>query len=122
MKLKKLVEIIDGVVLTENNYNPEREVAYAFSCDLMSDALMILRNSDINVCEQGVLCTGLVTTQGVKTAEMLDIKTLVIVRDKEVNKLVIKAAEEAGIDMIKTPKTMFVANGIMYQNGFKEIK
>lgn len=121
MKISKLAEILSAEILTKNT-DQETEINFAFSCDLMSDALMILRNVDISVCEEGVLCTGLVTVQGVKTAEMLDIKTIVIVRGKTVNDVVIKEAENAKINMLRTPFTMFKTNGIMYQNGIKEIK
>ena len=97
MKISQLVEILDAQVFTANTYNPEREVNYAFSCDLMSDALMLLRNVPMKFCEEGLLATGLVTIQGVRTAEMLDINVLLLVRGKIPSQQVIKAAEELQI-------------------------
>lgn len=121
MKISQLVEILDAQVFTANTYNPEREVNYAFSCDLMSDALMLLRNVPMKFCEEGLLATGLVTIQGVRTAEMLDINVLLLVRGKIPSQQVIKAAEELQIIMIGTEYTMFSANGKMYQSGIKGI-
>lgn len=121
MKLSQLVELLNAQVFTANTYNPEREVNYAFSCDLMSDALMLLRNVPMKFCEEGLLATGLVTIQGVRTAEMLDINVLLLVRGKIPSQQVIQAAEELQIIMIGTEYTMFSANGKMYQGGIKGI-
>ena len=121
MKLQELVKLLNGNILTESIYDSEKDVNYAFACDLMSDALMLLRNVPIDFCEQGILITGLVTIQGVRTAEMLDIGVLLLVRGKKPSKQVIDAAIESNIIMIGTPYTMFSTNGRMYERGIKGI-
>ena len=120
MKLQELVELLKAKVYT-NNYEPEREIEYAFSCDLMSDALMLLRNVPFDFTEKGVLVTGLVTIHGVRTAEMLDLGILLLVRGKKPNEAVIEAAEQSNIILLSTEYTMFSSNGRMFNAGIRGI-
>ncbi|MFA6627884.1 MAG: transcriptional regulator [Bacilli bacterium] len=121
MKASKLVQILRGEVFTQSTFDPDKELNCAFSCDLMSDALMLLRNVDEAFSEAGILVTGLVTVQGVRTAEMLDLPAIVLVRGKRPNAVVIEEAKKAHIMMIGTKYTMFSANGKMYANGIQGI-
>ncbi|MDD4212033.1 MAG: transcriptional regulator [Bacilli bacterium] len=121
MKASKLVEILNGEVFTETTFDPDKELNCAFSCDLMSDALMLLRNVDEGFSEIGILVTGLVTVQGVRTAEMLDLPAILLVRGKKPNAMVIEEAKRANIMMIGTKYTMFSANGKMYEHGIQGI-
>lgn len=121
MKIKELVELLEAEIFTTNNYDPDKEVVFAFGCDLMSDALMLLRNVPINYCEDGILVTGLVTVQGVRTAEMLDLGVILLVRGKHPNEQVINAAEDSNVVMIGTKYTMFSASGKMYTAGIKGV-
>ncbi|MDD3170786.1 MAG: hypothetical protein PHO86_00465 [Bacilli bacterium] len=121
MKLSELVKLLNATVYTTKTYNPDRQVNFAFSCDLMSDALMMLRNVPLEFCEEGILSTGLVTIQGVRTAEMLDVKVVLLVRDKKPTDQVVLAAEENDIIMLGTSYTMFSSNGKMYEAGIKGI-
>lgn len=114
------MDLLKAKVYT-NNFDPNKIINYAFSCDLMSDALMLLRNVPFCFCEEGLLATGLVTIQGVRTAEMLDLGILLLVRGKKPNDAVIKAAEESNIILMSTDYTMFSSNGKMFQAGIKGI-
>lgn len=119
MVLKELVELLDATVFTKGLYDPERPTNYAFSCDLMSDALMLLRNSPFFFCDEGVLVTGLATVQGIRTAELLDINVIVLARGKVPTQSTIEEAERLGITIIGTKLTMFSTNGRMYVHGIK---
>lgn len=121
MVLKELVELLDALVYTPNFYDQEKKVNYAFSCDLMSDALMLLRNAPLYFYDEGVIVTGLATVQGIRTAEMLDINVIVLARNKVPNKATIHEAEKLGITIIGTALAMFTTNGRMYQAGIKGI-
>lgn len=121
MKLKDLVNLLGAEVITPTSYEPNREVNYAFSCDLMSDALMLLRNAPLYFCDEGVLVTGLSTIQGIRTGEMLDIKIILIARGKTPSDSMIDEANRIGITVLKSNHSMFSTNGIMYQAGFKGI-
>ncbi len=83
MKLKDLLTIIDGIVFTKDGYDESKEINYAFSCDLMSDAILLLGNIPLEVCNESFLSTGLPTIQTIKTAELLDIKVILVVRSKK---------------------------------------
>ena len=117
MKLSDIKELLDCEIFTKNTYSKNKEIAYAFSCDLMSDALMLLRNVGFDFCYSGALITGLVTVQGVRTAEMLDLPVIILVRGKQPNELVIKEAEAANIILLSTTETMFSTNGKLYSKG-----
>lgn len=121
MKLEELVNLLDAQIFTQINYNPKKDVNFAFSCDLMSDALMLLRNVPLSFCEEGVLVTGLVNMQGIRTAEMLDLKIILITRSKKPTEQIIKLSEDLGITLIGTDYTMFSTSGRMYGVGIKGI-
>ena len=119
MELEKLVELLNAKVYTNSSYHPKQNIEYAFSCDLMSDALMLLKDVDEDKTKVGALVTGLVTIQGVRTAEMLDIKLIILVRGKVPTTQVIQLAEELGLIMIGTNYTMFKTSGEMYKSNIK---
>lgn len=104
-----------------NNFCPQciKEVNYAFVCDLMSDALMLLKQIPVHVGSHGALVTGLVTNQALRTAEILDLETIIFVRGKVPSESVIKLADEIGITLISTKMTMFLASGLLFKNGVK---
>lgn len=121
MKLQEIVDLLNCEIFTKSTYKEDKEISYAFSCDLMSDALMLLRNVGLDFCYSGALITGLVTIQGVRTAEMLDLPVIILVRSKQPNELIIKEAEEANIIILGTDETMFSTNGKLYNKGIKGI-
>ena len=118
MKLKDIAELLEIKVWTEELYDPEKEINFAFSCDLMSDALMLLRrlNKD-TVLEECVLITGLITNQSIRTAEMLDIEVILYVRDKRPSDALIKLAKESNILLLSTKYLMYTTNGVLFSKG-----
>lgn len=121
MKINELVELLDAKVLSNADIDFEKEYQYAFGSDLMSDALMLLRTAPDTFFEKGVLLTGLVTAQSIRTAEMLDFTVVILVRGKIPNQNVIEAAKESNILVIGTKDSMFTASGKMYQAGFRGV-
>ena len=100
----------------------EKEVSYAFCADLMSDALMVLNSvKDDRVLEECMLITGLTTNQSIRTAEMLDIDVVLLVRGKIPSTKVIELAIESNILLLSTNYTMFNTSGMMYQDGIKGV-
>ena len=69
------------------------------------------------VKDQAVLITGLVNTQVIRTAEMMDMICIVFVRSKEPTPEMIELARESGIVLLATEKRMYEACGILYTNG-----
>lgn len=119
MLLENITTLLNARVYTKNTYQKSQIINHAFSCDLMSDALMLLKDVEEEKTRLGALVTGLVTIQGVRTAEMLDIKLIILVRNKIPSLQVIELAESLGMIMIGTGYTMFESSGILYQAGIK---
>ena len=121
MKLKDVVKILDATIFTEDNYNGEKDIDFAFGSDMMSDALMLLRTAPDEFFERGILLTGLVTRQSVRTAEMLDFGVVLLVRGKKPNDNVYDAAREAGVTLLGTTASMFSASGKLYAQGVRGV-
>ncbi len=90
----------------------DNEVHTACSSDLMSDVLAFVK-------DQAVLLTGLVNTQTIRTAEMMDMVCVVLVRGKKPNEEICKLARERGIAILCTKHTMFEAAGRLYEKGLR---
>jgi len=119
MKTSEMVTLLQATVFTTNHYDETLEIKYAFSGDLMSDALMVLRNAPSEFFESGVLITGNVTMQSVRTAEMLDFPIIILTRDKIPSKPVIKQAEESKVMLIGTRDVMFSTSGKLYEKNIR---
>ncbi len=109
MKISKMQELLNARVLCCEK-NLDKEVDSAFGCDLMSDVLAY-------VTDQAVLLTGLVNPQVIRTALMLDMVCIVFVRSKTPNEEMIQLANDNGIVMMSTDKTLYNACGLLYTNG-----
>lgn len=111
MKLKEIMEIIDGKVLAGEELL-DTEIRSAYGCDLMSDVLAFVEH-------QAMLITGLINPQVVRTAEMMDMKAIVFVRGKEPEEEVIELAKEAGIAVLSTSMPMYISCGKLYEAGLR---
>ncbi len=108
MTITDVQTILKAEIVCGNNLTAE--VHTACGSDMMSDVLAFVK-------DQSVLLSGLVNTQVVRTAEMMDMLCVVLVRGKEPTAEMIELAEEFGIVLMKTPLCMFTACGLLYQNG-----
>ena len=122
MKLSELIEKYQCKV-----YNPEdfrdKEINYGFCSDLMSDALVIMNSvEDDRILQETILITGLTTNQSIRTAEMLDVDVVLLVRGKIPSLKVIDLAKSLHVMLLSTDQTMFNVSGMMYQDGIKGIK
>lgn len=111
MKLREIAELLDCEILAGENFL-DREVKYAFGSDLMSDVLAYTE-------EETVLLTGLCNNQVIRTAEMLDLKSIVFVRGKRPTDEIIEMAKEDDILILRTEHTMYSASGILYSKGLE---
>lgn len=118
----ELNDVLD--LLNAKQYNLEcpdcvKEINYAFVCDLMSDALMLLKKMPSHIGAHGALVTGLVTNQALRTAEILDLETIIFVRGKTPTQSVIDLADDIGITLIGTELTMYRTSGLLFMNDVK---
>ena len=109
MKISTIQELLGAEVLTGADRLGEH-VYSACGSDMMSDVLAYVK-------DQAVLLTGLMNTQVVRTAEMMDMRCVVFVRSKQPTPEIVELAEESGIVLLATPKRMYEACGILYSNG-----
>ena len=109
MKICTIRELLDADVLVGEEHLG-RHVYSACGSDMMSDVLAFVK-------DQAVLLTGLMNTQVVRTAEMMDMHCVVFVRDKKPTPEIIELAEDSGIVVLASPKRMYEACGILYANG-----
>lgn len=109
MRLSEVLQIVNGRFISPN-VNPNIEVGQGFAADLMSDALRY------RLCE-ALLVSGLANPQVVRTAEMADVKAILMVRGKTPPPETLDLAEEVGIPFIGTEMTMFESCGRLYGAG-----
>lgn len=109
MKIKEIVRLLEADVLTCENLL-ESDVYSACGSDMMSDVLAFVK-------DQGVLLTGLLNQQVVRTAEMMDMRCIVFVRNKRPGPEVLSLAEENGIVLLATAERMYEACGRLYTAG-----
>lgn len=109
MKISQIKEILEAQVLCGEE-NLEKEVHSACGSDMMSDVLAYVKN-------QAVLLTGLVNSQVIRTAEMMDMVCIVFVRKKQPTAEMIELAKESGIVVMHTPLRMYEACGKLYSSG-----
>ena len=109
MKIITMKELLDAEVVC-NEDGLSRHVYSACGSDMMSDVLAYVK-------DQAVLLTGLVNSQVIRTAEMMDMVCIVFVRSKEPTEEMIELAKESGIVLLKTSKRMYEACGKLYMNG-----
>lgn len=121
MKLSEIIKKYNCKVYTPDILK-EKQIRYAFCADLMSDALIIMNSvQDNRVLNEGLLITGLTTNQSIRTAEMLDMEVVLLVRGKIPSLNVIDLAKELNIILLSTEMTMFNTSGMMYADGIKGI-
>ncbi len=107
--LRQISEMLDGHIICGQD-RAEQVVCSACGCDLMSDVLMFTRSGS-------VLLTGLTNSQVIRTAEMLDLKGIVFVRDKRPDEHTVKMAEALGLVLILSPHPLYESCGKLYKAG-----
>lgn len=111
MTLREIRDILGAEVLWGED-RLDTQVRSACGSDFMSDVLAYVK-------DQGLLLTGLVNPQVVRTADMMDMVCIVFVRGKRPSPEVLELAEQRGIAVLATQRTMFSACGILYQAGLR---
>lgn len=119
MELNSVLELLEAKQFNLECPRCVKEINYAFVCDLMSDALMLLKKMPSHIGAHGALVTGLVTNQALRTAEILDLETIIFVRGKTPTQSVIDLADEIGITLIGTNLTMYRTSGLLFMSGVK---
>lgn len=112
MKIREVAEILEATVYCGED-KLDKEVSSCFGSDLMSDVLAFVR-------DQQVLLTGLVNAQVIRTADLMDISCIVLVRNKKPDKEMSDLACAKGIVLMSTNKTMYLSCGKLYAAGLAD--
>ena len=114
MLLSDICSILDAKVLTGETPEQLKEIDIhmACGCDLMSDVLAFVK-------DQAMLLSGLINSQVIRTAEMMDIIAVCFVRGKTPADDVIELAKDRGITLLATEQPLFPACGKLYEKGLR---
>jgi predicted transcriptional regulator len=109
MKLDEVVKIVHGVVLNPQT-SLKRDVKGACGADLMSDVLASIQ-------PDALLLTGLTNLQVVRTAQMADVRAIVLVRGKNAQPEMLELATQENIPIISSSFGMFELCGRLHRAG-----
>ena len=109
MKISEIRDLLGAEVLVGEEILAN-EVSSACCSDMMSDVLAYVK-------DQGVLITGLVNPQVIRTANMMDMVCVVFARSKNPTEEMLELAKECGIVVMRTDKRAFETSGILYSAG-----
>lgn len=109
MKLRDVKEILEADVIVGFD-KLDMEVKTAFGSDLMSDVLALAKGGSL-------LLTGLTNPQIVRTADILDIAAIILVRGKKPAAETISLAKELKIPILTTKYILFETAGRLYSKG-----
>ncbi|MFA6866494.1 MAG: DRTGG domain-containing protein [Clostridia bacterium] len=111
MKIEEVVRVLNADVYYGNDLL-DVELNSACAADMMSDVLAFLK-------DQALLISGLCNPQVVRTADMMDIKCIALVRGKVPTEDMIRLAREKKIAIISSKMRMYIACGKLYESGLK---
>ena len=109
MKLSEVKNILDAEVIVGEEHL-DLEVKTAFGADLMSDVLAFAKAGSL-------LLTGLTNSQVIRTANILDIAAIILVRGKKPSTETINLAKELKIPLLTTKFILFETAGRLYAKG-----
>jgi len=112
MKISAIIEKLNATIICCDDDQLTEDVHSACGSDMMSDVLAYVK-------DQAVLLTGLVNTQVVRTAQMMDMKCIVFVRGKTPGEDIVNMASTFRIVLLATDERMYTACGKLYESGLK---
>ena len=114
MLISDVIRILDANILCGAD-RTDLEIDSAFGSDMMSDVLAFVK--DQSVLPTTLVLTGMINPHVIRTAEMLDVRCIVFVRGKQVSDDIIEEADEQGMVLLSTTKTLYTSSGLLYQAG-----
>jgi serine/threonine-protein kinase RsbT len=110
MKLRDIQRLLQADLVSGPEECLETEIDSGCGSDLMSDVLAFGHPGQ-------VLLTGLTNAQSVRTADIIETKAIVYVRNKRPDESVLELARLKNIPLLATRHMMFEACGILFQHG-----
>ena len=112
MRLGEIIKTLNAEIIVGSDLIEELEIKYAGAADLMSEVLAFST-------EDSILMTGLTTPQIIRTAQMMDLAAILLVRGKKPQQETINLAKEVGIPLLTTKELLYTACGKLYEKGLK---
>jgi hypothetical protein len=113
MKITEIRDIVDAkIVLGEDQITCE--VSCAFASDLMSDVLTL---DTANL----LLITGLNNLQTIRTAEMAEIRFVLLVRNKKPTAEMVALAKKEKMVLMISEKSLFRVSGMLFGAGLEPV-
>ena len=109
MTLSEVRDILDAEVIVGGD-QLGKEVLTAFSADLMSDVLAFAKSGSL-------LLTGLTNPQVVRTADILEIAAIILVRGKRPPQETIQLDQDLKIPILTTKYILFETSGRLHEKG-----
>lgn len=109
MRISEIRDILDASVLC-GQHRLEEDINTAFAGDMMSDVLAWSEALEF-------LLTGLVNTQVIRTADMMDIGLVLFVRGKLPSQEIIQMAEQRDMVLLATKHRLYTSCGLLYKAG-----
>jgi len=113
MKISQIIQITEAKLISGEAFIGN-EVDKAFASDLMSDVLTLDTDNIL-------LITGLINLQTIRTAEMAEIKNILIVRNKKPSEEMIALAKKENIVLLVSEKSMFHICGLLFKAKLKPV-
>ncbi|MCD6546143.1 MAG: hypothetical protein J7K69_05760 [Thermotogae bacterium] len=114
MKLSEIAKILNAKILTCEDKADEIDIRIVGASDMMSDVLLIAKPGML-------LITGLNSPQVIRTANIVGIPAVVVVRKNVIPSETIEAAKNFGIALLHSPIPMYVACGKLYEKKLKDV-
>lgn len=111
MTVAQISQAVNGKIVCGEKLK-DKVIETACGSDMMSDVMAFYH-------DRGLLLTGLVNIQVVRTASLLDLDGICFVRGKKPTQEMIDFATECGLFIITTEMPMFPACGKLFAGGLK---
>ena len=113
MLLSEIKKLLDAGYLTEN-VDPGLDIKGACGSDMLGNVMTAVRKGT-------VVLSGLANVQTVRAAELAEASAIIFVWGKCPDRNILKMAEDAGIAVLGTDRSMFEACGILYAAGLRGV-
>ncbi len=114
MKLKEIMRALDAEVLVGQD-KLEMNIEVAGASDMISDILLMAKSGMI-------ILTGLNSPQIIRSASMLDVKAVIVVRNKTPLPKMIEMAKQYNVVLLATKYGMYKSCGVLYSQGIKGLE
>lgn len=123
MTREEIIKLLNAKVLVDGAPDHRKGYQRVCACDMMSELLTLMNNQDEgHQSPEVVLLTSLANPQVIRTSEMVDIRLVVLLRDKAPMPETADLARECGITIMTTPYTMFRSCGLLYSSEMKDVE